>query len=174
MFFECYFAAGDEEKYEDYRKHYLEISRTLGVYTEFISRFEASDFLKEKTSRYGNVTSIRAAVWKADNVVIKLYRNPATFKLSIENQKIAFERGAGCELLDVWTNENLGEYFTISEYGGESIWDLYGNDAEDMLDGIEEKLSHIGIVQKDSCTWNYVEKDGKIRVIDYETCVFTS
>lgn len=169
-YFECYFDYGDEEKYDFCKKDYKEIHRINDRFTSnFTARFEASHFLNDKLSQYKQIHLIRGAVWKADDFVIKLHKYPDIFKLAIENQITTFERGVGCKLVDTWTNKESNEYFTISEYGGESIWDIYGEKAEEMIEEIEKKLALLGIIQKDSCSWNYVEKDGVIKVIDYES-----
>lgn len=150
FFFTYYFGSGDDELYKYCKAYYVEIERDWQHFDA--NRFLVSNFLKSKLEGYSRVQYIQGLVWKADNNVIKMYWDRSEFEHAVKMQHLVVSCGMGsgknqdcltqrlgCKLLDTWINEKNGEYFTVSEYGGKPLNELYEEDyAMDLLDKIGE------------------------------------
>lgn len=166
--FVYYFGSEDEKLYEHLKANYVEIERDQRQ--SDANRFLVSEFLKSKLEGYLRVEYIQGLVWKADNNVIKMYWDKHEFEHAVKMQDLVVSCGMGCKLLDTWINEKNGEYFTISEYGGKPLGELYKEEyAIDLSDKIGEQLESFGLIHNDLHIENCVEKDGVIRIIDYES-----
>jgi hypothetical protein len=185
---------GDDRFQGHLEKHYTKVREATYKLSEYgfgrvIAQYELyaiSSFLETKLSPYPDVKStISTRIWIFDNKVAKLYHNKEIFSKVIDIQTSLYNADIGCRLIETWTNPEFPEYFTVSEYKGQSIAQKYGKRIYhhpksrdpaipeaiyDKIDDILKKLKSLGYEQEDPNEGNFVEdENGTIRMIDYDS-----
>lgn len=169
-----HFDIGDSNESDHLNKYYIQVSDMKNTLTS--KYYYASDFLQNKLEEFKNVEYLHPfLIWKLDQYKIcKMYFNYTQFNRVIEIQKLLSDYGIGCKLLETWVNPNIPEYFIISEYGGQNLYQKYPDDhptyVDIILKSIKSKLNELKLIQIDWHLGNFVENDqGVIKIIDYDT-----
>ena len=95
-------------------------------------------------------------------------------ELEIELQNISASYGFSPKILDAAFHDHKC-VIEMEDFGKNTIFDIYGNDPENVPDHVWDQIRHIlntlfeeeGIEYIDISSYNFMEKDGKVYVIDF-------
>jgi hypothetical protein len=159
------------------------------TYTEF----KVSDFLNNKLKKF-RYRYIQHLTWKNidDNYYIKMYWNKDIYNNAIKFQKILYENDLGSAIIDTFeniVNDDFIEYYIISQDIGQNLktvynietfiknktynYDNYPLEIKKQIKKINKKLLELDIEWGDNNPTNYViDKNGKIRIVDYDDLTY--
>lgn len=100
-------------------------------------------------------------------------------EMEVKLQKIASSYGFTPKILNTYIEDN-NFYIEMEDLGKNSLYDIYGDDPNDIPEHVWDKIRDIlEILYKeefieyiDITSYNFMEKDGKIYIIDFGNAYF--
>ena len=169
---------------------YKESKYGFGQLVDQYESYAISPFLQAKLQSYANVKpTLTTRVWIVTNetkFVVKIHYNKQEFDKVVAVQPLLYNAGIGCRLIETWINSDIPEYFTISEYGGDTVANKYNWNVAYALshrrdpsmpalvyakiDETIRKLKELGYEHHDVNECNFVEdENGIVKMIDYDS-----